>query len=79
VNDLLSALSEKELTIESLQKSLDSLSQNKNSQAETKTRNEREEEEMHSPRPGFDKDMLTNLKLPDLTLTPLTRNVAPLT
>jgi len=32
-----------------------------------------------SPRPGFDKDMLTNLKLPDLTLTPLTRNVAPLT
>jgi len=46
VNDLLSALSEKELTIESLQKSLDSLSQNKNSQAETKTRNEREEEEM---------------------------------
>ncbi|XP_016945231.3 uncharacterized protein cmet isoform X2 [Drosophila suzukii] len=48
VNDLLSALSEKELTIESLQKSLDSLSQNKNSQAETKTRNEREEEEVQS-------------------------------
>ncbi|XP_016964240.1 uncharacterized protein LOC108034016 isoform X2 [Drosophila biarmipes] len=48
VNDLLSALSEKELTIESLQKSLDNLSRSTNSQAETKTRNEREEEGVQS-------------------------------
>ncbi|XP_070067670.1 uncharacterized protein cmet isoform X2 [Drosophila takahashii] len=44
VNDLLSALSEKDLAIESLQKSLDNLNRNMNMQAEIKTRNEREEE-----------------------------------
>ncbi|KAH8352953.1 hypothetical protein KR084_007680 [Drosophila pseudotakahashii] len=62
VNDLLSALSEKDLAIESLQKSLDNLTRNINMQAEIKTRNEREEE-AHSSEPLVEKFKAENQEL----------------